>query len=697
MRATLTGVGGLFVAAAALTAQNGRPSSEPQQPTFTAGTQYVRVDLYVTRDGHLVDDLRSEEVTILEDGVPQTVDKFERIAFRTPDPLIPPVEPSTIAAARELAADSRSRVFVVFIDPWHSAYVSAASPEQAAGVQRRFPLLREFDQAIGPDDLVAVMTPQMKPEEIRFGRGLRGLAQLEGEWTAPYSVIHPDPGQAMAYDQTEVVYQSCYPGQEQGIAGEMIGRRREKRTLDALDELTAFLGQLREARKAILLVTDGWALYTPDSRLTESHGGNDAPRVPVPPLGGRGRNGGTTVVTEAGVLTESQTDRTRCDAERAALASLDHRQRLDALVSDAKRQNVAFYPASPAGLTTSTTARSGGSAPTGRINASPSAKQSSLKMLAEDTSGYAIVNTNNPREGIERMMADSAAYYLIGYVSTNAALDGRYRRITVRVNRRGIESRARPGYFAATARPTPASAATPVSLALGRLSNSVSVRGPLRVRSASWADAKAGVTTGGFWLVAEVDRQASREVTWARGATAEIIVTAPDGNRLFSDRLAMPSARPVFTIRIPANGNLPPGEYTARLQLQPANGSERITETLIATIPTAPSALGDAMFWRRGPSTGPQPVQTADPRFQRSERLRVEVPVFTNSAVTARLLDRNGALLPLPVVVTERIDPAESFHWAVLDLTLAPLAVGDYALEVTHADLARVTAFRIVP
>jgi hypothetical protein len=39
----------------------------------------------------------------------------------------------------------------------------------------------------------------------------------------------------------------------------------------------------------------------------------------------------------------------------------------------------------------------------------------------------------------------------------------------------------------------------------------------------------------------------------------------------------------------------------------------------------------------------------------------------------------------------------EAFHWAVVEVILAPLAPGDYVVEVTHADAVRVTAFRIVP
>jgi hypothetical protein len=100
-------------------------------------------------------------------------------------------------------------------------------------------------------------------------------------------------------------------------------------------------------------------------------------------------------------------------------------------------------------------------------------------------------------------------------------------------------------------------------------------------------------------------------------------------------------------------------------------------------------------MWRRGGSTGPQFVRTADPRFQRSDRLRLELATDTNMA-TARLLDRLGKALQVPVQVSERAD-AEGIRWIVADVTLAPLAPGDYAIEVTAGGAIQVTGFRVVP
>ena len=73
----------------------------------------------------------------------------------------------------------------------------------------------------------------------------------------------------------------------------MIARRREMRTLDALDELIQHLRGVREERKAVITMTDGWPLYEPDRNLakplidpkpTASITGGQT-QVPVPKIG----------------------------------------------------------------------------------------------------------------------------------------------------------------------------------------------------------------------------------------------------------------------------------------------------------------------------------------------------------------------------------------------------------------------------
>lgn len=96
----------------------------------------------------------------------------------------------------------------------------------------------------------------------------------------------------------------------------------------------------------------------------------------------------------------------------------------------AHRANVSIYPIDPAGLRT------------GR-----SLTVDFLRGLATDTGGYAVVDTNDTESGVRQILVENSSYYLIGYLTQNPRMEGRYRRISVRVNVPGATVRARNGYF----------------------------------------------------------------------------------------------------------------------------------------------------------------------------------------------------------------------------------------------------------
>jgi hypothetical protein len=98
-------------------------------------------------------------------------------------------------------------------------------------------------------------------------------------------------------------------------------------------------------------------------------------------------------------------------------------------------------------------------------------------------------------------------------------------------------------------------------------------------------------------------------------------------------------------------------------------------------------------------------VPTADLRFRRNEQVRVEIPAASSGPVTARLLDRTGKPLAVPVTATVR-DDADGSRWVTAQLALAPLAAGDYVIEIVSGsggsgapggERRMISAFRIVP
>jgi len=138
----------------------------------------------------------------------------------------------------------------------------------------------------------------------------------------------------------------------------------------------------------------------------------------------------------------------------------DNQVTLRAAVNAAVRANAAIYPVDARGLQAVVpggSARQGsrgglgafsGSAVAGQFN-QLAAQQDTLTALASDTGGTAFTDTNDFGEVFTRVERDISSYYILGFSSTNALKDGRFRRITVRVRNHGsVKVQAKDGYYA---------------------------------------------------------------------------------------------------------------------------------------------------------------------------------------------------------------------------------------------------------
>jgi VWFA-related protein len=74
--------------------------------------------------------------------------------------------------------------------------------------------------------------------------------------------------------------------------------------------------------------------------------------------------------------------------------------------------------------------------------------QDFLHIVAEETGGRAFLNTNDIEGAVRRAVDDTRLTYTLGYYPTNAAWDGKFREIRVRLNRPGLSVRHRKGYLA---------------------------------------------------------------------------------------------------------------------------------------------------------------------------------------------------------------------------------------------------------
>ena len=76
------------------------------------------------------------------------------------------------------------------------------------------------------------------------------------------------------------------------------------------------------------------------------------------------------------------------------------------------------------------------------------ATQEVMQTLSSDTGGKAFLDTNDFAPAFAQVQKDTSAYYAIGFHSTNPARDGKYRRLTIKVDRPGVKLEYRQGYYA---------------------------------------------------------------------------------------------------------------------------------------------------------------------------------------------------------------------------------------------------------
>ena len=687
----------VLVAAAVLAAQD-RP------PTFRTEANYVRVDAYPTKDGAPVPDLTQDDFEVLENGAVQRIEQFERVVVRAAGPQDSRIEPNNSRDMRAMLESSRARVFVVFLDFYHV--------EVGGSHNIRKPLIDTLDRLIGADDLVAVMTPEMSATNLAFARK---TTTIEGFLTRNWPWGERE--QLNAKDPIEDEYRACYPGRDagpgcessDGIFAAMIDRRREKRTLDALQDLVRFLRGVREERKAVLVITDGWRLFRPDQTLQR-------PIRCQPPTGTEVQlDPRTGRLTGSGDATPAMSNRAMCERDRMNLATLQDDREFRDILDEANRANATFYPIDPRGLPVFDTPImpvNGPAVGTAAPMISPAAdtamlraRLESLHTLAEATDGIAIVNSNDLAGGMRRVVDDLSSYYLLGYYSSGT-LDGKFHAITVRVKRAGVQVRARRGYLAATpdsaaaAAATAAAMATPaeadaeraaVTSAIAPLEN-YTREVPLRVQAA------VGWMPGGSssYVVVEGELSGAREFEymWRGGAAASIELATADGASLVTKNVTITPAR-VFRIALAPSRPLAPGDYIVRIGARSTQAALPTRDTMHVTVPPSPQAVG-AIWLRRGPATGNRETPTADLRFRRTEQVTVEIPTTSAQAATARLLDRAGKALSVPVTSSLR-DDADGSRWTTAQLALAPLAVGEYVIELADGDNRMLAAFRLVP
>ena len=621
-----------------------------QPPTFRTGINFVRVDVIVSdKANQPVVDLRQADFEVAEDGKPQTINSFKLVTLDGGLAAArdnPPRAIRTDLDAELEASQDDVRLFAIFLDDYH---LTGDSSRRVGAALATF-----VETELGPSDMVGVMYPRQLAASVRWTRDRAVVARAVRAFGAPSGGAIP---------------QSDVPGRLR--PGPLAGSRRQV-SLGALKALIARMGSLKEGRKTLILVSEGFS-YPLQAATGPS------------PLAQR-------MLTTEGMAT-MQTD-------------------LQEIWDAANRNNVAIYPVDPRALAAPdinidrpTRAQRGGQ--------NLSSTRMVLQILAEQTDGRAIISRNDLGAAMRQIVRDTSAYYLIGYNSTQSQSDGQFHEINVRVKKPGVQVRARKGYWALTAEdvvrmsaPPAAAPSKAVELALASIS-------PVDSRVIrTWIGMSRG--EGGKTKITFVWEPAPRtpgRAAIAADAPSRVSLTAlgPDRAPLFE------GAVPAGTAGV-AGGNAArttfeavPGKLQLRLSIESASSrmmDAEVREIAVPDLKSAQVALGTPQVLRartfpeyRQMAANPDATPVAAREFTRTDRLLVRVAAYGpgNSVplLSVHLVARAGQVIAELPAAPSASPGVQQFH-----VPTAGLAQGDYLVEIKALGdgdpVTQVVGFRVV-
>src|SRR4051812_12194259 len=665
----------------------GQAPADPQQqgagqrpPVFRGGINFVSVDVIVTdkKTNDVVLNLTKDDFDVREDKKPQRVDTFEVVK-------IDPVEEAATPAReiRSLEDEEREaklpnvRLFVILLDDYHV--------RRGSDLAVKKPLIDFVENQLGPQDMVAIMYPLTPVTALTFTRNRDSLVAAINKFEGRKGIYEP----RNEFEERYYYYPTA-----------TVEQIRNDVSMSAVKGAAVRLGGMREGRKSIVLVSEGFVSSLPPQL-------ND-PSAAMPHVGNSVSPG-----IEAPNDTRSQSANFFNEA--------DLMNRLREVYDICNRNNTSIYAVDPRGLAAfEYGVDQGVGLQTDKRNLTQSID--TLRIVADNTDGRAIVNRNDLGNGMKQIMRDASGYYLIGYTSAAAPMDGKFHNIDVHVKRAGLEVRARKGYWAYTTEDVARATAPAKEGPPPAVTNALS----------SIAEPASAARAARFWIGTERGQNGQSRVTFVwepiAGATADrrasdtaarvsLTATADDGRPLFRGKVPDTDAPPAGDGSPPAPGAAPgapapgaaanpasaasvvpgasvtfdaaPGPLELRMIVESERGQVIDSSTRTLTVPDFSKtqvSMGTPKVFRARTArefvqarNNPAAVPTAARDFSRTERLLIRFDAYASGGakpeVTARLLNRAGQkMADVPV------QPAgETFQ---VDFILAPLAAGEYILEL---------------
>lgn len=375
-----------------------------RRPSFRAGVELIYVNV-VVRDGsgNIVRNLKAEDFSIVEDDRPQTISAFDFEEVPA-DSISAAAEPEPVQAILRPAAPA-----------------AAATAEAAAPVTKAEPIDLENRRLI----VLLFDASSMQPEELE--RALASGYDYVAKQLTPADLVA-----VATVGSTLQIVQDFTADREMLTAA--LDRFSGVDTL-GFGEGAALTGEETDA-DGFVADDSEFNIFNTDRRLAAIEQLSDA----LAPI----QQKKSIVYFSSGVTERGE----------------DNKVQLRSAIDRAVKANVSIYPVDARGLTavvpggaaSQSSGRGGTSMFSGRGVSrqfdSQAASQDTLVSLASDTGGKAFLDTNDFGGVYTKVIADTSAYYLIGYSSTNTARDGRFRRIRVRINKPGLKVEHRNGYYA---------------------------------------------------------------------------------------------------------------------------------------------------------------------------------------------------------------------------------------------------------
>ena len=399
----------LVIAALAQQPPAKAPAAKQEQPALQAGTgvkftttsNLVVVDVTVKdpKTGQTIDNLTEKDFAVWEDGKPQKVSVFEheKLALE-PEP---PPPPPTLDSQNELPEDPKTmittegpgkvqyhdkRLLVLFYD-----FSNMAVPDELRAQEAT---LKFIDSQMTGSDLMAILL-------------FTTTVQVKSDFTSDRAQLKSIIENLPIGDQTDLADAAdTGDSNEEDTGAAFVADETEfnifntDRKLAAIEDAVHKLAQLPE-KKVLVYVTGG--------------------------------------ISKTGI---------------------DNQAQLEASINAAVKANVAIYPIDARGLMADPpggAASKGASRGSGIFNGSQynaqragiNDSQETLATLASDTGGKVFLDSNDLSLGIVQAQQQFRSYYILGYYTTNTALDGKYRKITVKL-KSDIAAKLdfRQGYYA---------------------------------------------------------------------------------------------------------------------------------------------------------------------------------------------------------------------------------------------------------